>query len=380
MGFPQEPLFIKIFLCDMFFVMNGIDFASYADDNTPYVSSDSIEDVIRILENDSIKLFKWFSDNMMKANKDKCHVIVSSNEHISMKCDLEFIASITKIVDFYLQKFENLFIIDDLNMATENTHLNDLLQIYDLTGLIKEPTCYQSQNPNCIDQFLTRRKALFKHCQTFETGLSKDLKRFIGLIKKFDNECFSNALREELETLEGDTYGEFEKKITNVLNTHATIKIKMIRFNNNVFMTEELRKEIMKRSKLRNKFNRNRNRENWYNFKFQRNYCVNLLRKTKKQYYENLSVKNVMDNQTFWKTVKPYFSDKGSNSRRITLLENDSILTDDKDIAKTMNIFFINITKNLNLKPHKDSTLIDINGITSNFDNHISIKKIISQT
>ena len=67
--------------------MNGIDFASYADDNTPYVSSDSIEDVIRILENDYIRLFKWFSDNMMKANKDKCHLIVSSNEHVSMKLD-----------------------------------------------------------------------------------------------------------------------------------------------------------------------------------------------------------------------------------------------------------------------------------------------------
>ena len=41
-----------------------------------------------------------------------------------------------------------------------------------------------------------------------------------------------------------------------------------------------------------------------------------------------------MDNQTFWKSVKPYFSDKGSNSRRITLLGNESILTDDKDIVK----------------------------------------------
>ena len=46
-----------------------------------------------------------------------------------------------------------------------------------------------------------------------------------------------------------------------------------------------------------------------------------------------------MDNQPFWKTLKPYFSDKGSNSRRITLLENDSILTEEKDIAKSMNSF-----------------------------------------
>ena len=46
------------------------------------------------------------------------------------KSDLEFNTSITKIVDCYLQKLENLL----------NTHLNDLLQTYDLTALIKEPT------------------------------------------------------------------------------------------------------------------------------------------------------------------------------------------------------------------------------------------------
>ena len=144
---------------------------------------------------------------------------------------MEFVASITKIVDFYLQKFENVFIIGDLNMTTENTHLNDLSQIYDLTAFMKEPTCYQSQNPNCIDHFLTNRRTLFKHCQSFETGLS-DLHRLISMImksgifkgppkkkiywscKKFDHECFSNALREELETLEGDKYGELEKKNT----------------------------------------------------------------------------------------------------------------------------------------------------------------------
>ena len=91
-------------------------------------------------------------------------------------------------------------------MKTENTHLNDLLQMYDLTALIKEPTCYQSQHfidhlhrPNYIDHFLTNWKALFKHCQTFRTGLSDhhklistimksgildhSRKRFIGLIK-----------------------------------------------------------------------------------------------------------------------------------------------------------------------------------------------------
>ena len=33
-------------LTDLFFSMNETDFASYVDDNTPYVTFDSIEDII----------------------------------------------------------------------------------------------------------------------------------------------------------------------------------------------------------------------------------------------------------------------------------------------------------------------------------------------
>lgn len=44
------PVFFNIFLCDLFFSMNVTYFASYADDNTSYVTGDSIEDVINSLE------------------------------------------------------------------------------------------------------------------------------------------------------------------------------------------------------------------------------------------------------------------------------------------------------------------------------------------
>ena len=40
--------------------MNETDFASYADDNTPYVEGNNIEDVIIRLQNGSLTLFKWF--------------------------------------------------------------------------------------------------------------------------------------------------------------------------------------------------------------------------------------------------------------------------------------------------------------------------------
>ena len=60
------------------------DFASYATNNTPYVSAGTINEVIKRLETASVKLLKWFPDNQIKVNQDKCHLIVNENENISM--------------------------------------------------------------------------------------------------------------------------------------------------------------------------------------------------------------------------------------------------------------------------------------------------------
>ena len=71
----------------MFFELSQTDFESYADDNTPYAEANNIDQVITILENDLIQLFKWFSDIQMKTNKDKCHLVISNNEKVPMKID-----------------------------------------------------------------------------------------------------------------------------------------------------------------------------------------------------------------------------------------------------------------------------------------------------
>ena len=60
--------------------MQNVDFASYADDNTIYDAGDSIDEVVFSLQESSKKLFKWFTDNQMKTNENKCHLIVSTNE------------------------------------------------------------------------------------------------------------------------------------------------------------------------------------------------------------------------------------------------------------------------------------------------------------
>ena len=73
------PILFNIFISDLFLVIKDVDFASYADDNTIYQSGRTVDDVINGLQVSAEKLFQWFSDNQMKGNTDKCHLIMSIN-------------------------------------------------------------------------------------------------------------------------------------------------------------------------------------------------------------------------------------------------------------------------------------------------------------
>ena len=67
-------------------------------------------------------------------------------------------------------------------------------------------------------------------------------------------------------------------------------------------------------SKLRNKYLKSRSIYDKKAYKsIQRNNSVSLLKKTKKAYYSNINLKNIVDNKKFWKTVKRFCSNKSSN-------------------------------------------------------------------
>ena len=51
------------------------------------------------------------------------------------------------------------------------------------------------------------------------------------------------------------------------------------------------------------------------------NLCVSLIRWEKKNVFNNINVRDITDNKTFWKTVKPLFTDKVQIKSKITLVE-----------------------------------------------------------
>ena len=124
------------------------------------------------------------------------------------------------------------------------------------------------------------------------------------------------------------------------LDYHPPPKKKYIRANQAPFMTKELNKEIMTRSRLRNKFLRFRCEENKKTYNKQRNRCVKLVRNTKKSHYSDFDIKGVNDKKKFWKIVKPLFSEKVTGNENITLVDNNNIISFDIEIAEKLNTFF----------------------------------------
>ena len=80
-------------------------------------------------------------------------------------------------------------------------------------------------------------------------------------------------MKDKLQNLTNHSYTEFEKVFLKELNKPTPLKKKILR-HGNAFMTKELRKEIMLRSKLKIKFDKERNHINWCHYKRQCNHCL----------------------------------------------------------------------------------------------------------
>ena len=190
-------------------------------------------------------------------------------------------------------------------------------------------------NPSLIDLILTNRSRSFSTTVVLEIWLSDHHRMTVTVMKtfvpkqgpilvkyrdyrKFNSELFRHDLLYNLSIINDNTcYDKFENTFKETLDKHAAIKEKNVRANNAPFMNKTLSKAIMNRSRLKNKFHQNPNKLNESRYKQQRNYCVNLTRRVKKDYYANLDIKKVNDNRKFWGVLKPCFYDKSISKKRL---------------------------------------------------------------
>ena len=201
--------------------------------------------------------------------------------------------------------------------------------------------------------------------------------------KKIDNAVFRTELREELDKVQTHNCQSFEQIFISILNLHAPMKSKKQCANHKSYMTKALQKAIMKCSELATKYHKTKSIEDYNNYKKQRNFCSKLYKKERKRFYDTLDVGNITDNKKFWKTLQPMLSDKAKcGSSKTNLVENDEILSTDKEIAEAFNKYFCNAVKSSNLQCDSEH-LSDVSDETNpieraikKFKNHPSIINI----
>lgn len=325
------------------------------------------------------------------------------NKHI-------FFNEISNTLNKALNLYDNILVTGDLNIdfcndiKDTNNFLNDLIDTFSLSNLVKHKTCYKTLTGSLLDVMLTNKPKSFCKTCTIETGLSDCHKMIVTCLravfkklppkninyrdyKNFDQDKFLHELDQEM--IKGNfynsdsPYNDFSKLFKTVSDKHAPLKQKKVRGNHAPFMTKELRKTIMDRSRLKNKYLKYPSRENFLNMRKMKNKCNSLCKKAKKNYIQKATEKGISSSKQFWNFVKPFLTNKGCISNDcISIKKGENFVDDEKELVEMFNTHYINIVeKTSGIPPENffldtaDKTEI-IEGIVKKYENHPSILEI----
>ena len=233
-----------------------------------------------------------------------------------------------------VNEYDNIMLIGDLNLNTKsknNSYYSDLRDTFDLTNLIKANTCFKSSNQTSTNVILTNRPRSFQKSGVITTGLSDCYKMILTFLlsyfstlppktityrsfRYFETKDFLYESENKLRSKECNG-GVKNDNLANIcrstLDSLAPLKQKQVRGNQAPFMTKELRKAIMTRSWITNKYNKWLSRENFLALKQIKNKCTNLTKTAKKQYFAK-SAENqpLTTNNSLWNSISPFLTKK----------------------------------------------------------------------
>ena len=353
---------------------------------------------------DKHKLPKDIEGIFVELNFRKSKLLLFGTYHPPSQSDIYYFECVGKALLPYVEKYNRILLCGDFNAQVHEPILSDFLITYGLKCIIKDKTCFKSLiNPSTVDLFLTNSPKSFQNTCAVSTGISDFHKMIITVMKttfekakpkimsyrnykKFIEENFKRDLNLRINNAGRDIdFSNFQKIFLCTLDKHAPMKKRCVRANEVPYMNSNMRKAIMTRSRLEHVYQKDRTTENYRRYKKQRNFCNRLNFRSKREYYSNLDENKLTDVKTFWKTTKPFLTDKGvGKNKRITLIKNNNIISDDQEVAETLNSFFERAVLSLDIKEpveyiNECAHIEDpIDAIVEKFKDHPSIKNIVA--
>ena len=148
--------------------------------------------------------------------------------------------------------------------------------------------------------------------------------------KHFSNEAFMLDVKNIIIQMTSENNDleleRFKAALDEAIQRHTPTNQRYVQANHVPFINKKINKEIMKRSRLRNKFLNTKSDIDRKTYNTQHNLCVSLIRSAKKNFFSNINTSDITDKKTFWKTVKPFSTDKIKTKPKITLIEKKHCL------------------------------------------------------
>ena len=166
--------------------------------------------------------------------------------------------------------------------------------------------------------------------------------------KTFSLEIFSSELFLKLGSQENNDYQTLEKNFVDILKRITKLQKTQKSFEVTRNFHKTLRNAIMKHSKLKNEINKTKSVDDLIKHNKQRNLVVKLKKNFKKEFFDNLEIKN--NSKSFWNKCKPYFCNKHSKGDSdILLIEKAELLLKNKKVADVFNSCLQSTTDSLDL-------------------------------
>ncbi len=314
-----------------------------------------------------------------------------------------FLYNLKNVYENVISKSKEIILLGDLNIdmsSNDNVLQHELCDIYNLAGLILDPTCFKKPEGTLIDHIIVRNPKRFKKSINVFCAYS-DWHNMIGCITKvhippqkpvkvkyrsyktFDQEIFKrdiSLIPFHFCTMFDDISDQYWAQrylFSEVLNEHAPLKERTLKEDHVPYMHSKLRKQIYKKSMLKNKHRNERsNNKKWEIYKTQRNLVTSMRRVAIKNHFMS-KCKPGASTKDFFNAVGPFLSSKPKSRRHIVLKEDDHIITDTSEICNIFIKFFSTIANSIGPDDQIDMTDGDYLAKTlAKHSNHVSVSAI----
>ena len=299
-------------------------------------------------------------------------------------------------------KSNSVVVLGDLNLdrlrpdKREGKLLLDLETEQGLTCLTTQPTRTEKRGTmitsTLIDVLLTNRQELFKRSGNYYPALS-DHAMIFGILRdrvkptkpkvisfrsyrNFNLEDFNKDLS-MVPWQVGETFDEADDQLffwdtmaREIIDKHVPVKTMRVRNHVAPYMNKQWKSAIRTKRKAEAKYRKNRTDENWEYKRKCRNEATRQRRLAIKQYWKTKADDLGKNPKDFFRTFKPFISDKGNRADAdITINHGEAIVKDQSNVSEIFADYFATIADHIK---SVDADLTDL----KDFTNHPSVQAI----